>query len=57
MNVLPTDAEVAIDNARPSSGDAMSDGADPTELLDIELDELARLLAFVAAEFRPAPRR
>ena len=33
-----------------SSGDAVPDGADPAELLDIEMDELARMLAFIAPD-------
>lgn len=43
-------AVVTVDHARMSSGDAVPDGADPTELLDIDVDELARLLAFVAPD-------
>src|SRR5262245_9917780 len=50
MHVLPTDAEVAIDHARLSSGNAMSYGADAAELLDVDVDELARVLALVAPD-------
>ena len=41
MDELPADAEMAVDYARISPGDAVSHGADPAELLDIEMDELA----------------
>jgi|SRR5208282_1483233 len=39
---------VTVDGARISSGDAVPDGADPAELLDIEMDEFARMLALIA---------
>ena len=39
---------MAIDRARISTGDAMAHGADPAELLDIQMDQLAWLLAFIA---------
>ena len=44
---LPTDAVVAIDRAGISPGDAMAHGADAAELFDIEMDELARMIAFI----------
>jgi len=44
MDELPTDAVVTVDGARISSGDVVPDGADPAELFDIEMDELARML-------------
>ena len=57
MDELPTDTVVTVDHARLSSGDAMSHGADPAELLDIEMDELARVLPLIApGSVRPAPR-
>ena len=39
MDELPTDAVMTIDRARILPGDAMSDRADPAELLDIDVDE------------------
>nr|WP_245449341.1 hypothetical protein [Ensifer sp. NM-2] len=48
MDELPADAEMAVDCARISPGDAVPHGADPTELLGIEMDELAWVLAFIA---------
>jgi hypothetical protein len=41
---------VTVDGARISSGDAVPDGADPAELFDIEMDEFARMLAFIAPD-------
>jgi hypothetical protein len=35
---------LTVDAARISPVDAVADGADPTELLDIEMDEFARML-------------
>ncbi len=49
MDELPTDAEVAIDHTGLSSCDPMADGADPAKLLDIDMDELARILTLIAA--------
>ena len=49
MDELPADAEMAVDRARISPGDAVPDRADPAELLDIEMDELAGMLALIAA--------
>ncbi len=51
MDELPSDAKVAIDPAGLSSGDAMSDGADFAELFDVEMDEFARPLALIAANW------
>ena len=48
---LPADAVVTVDCPRISPGDAMSDRADSAELLDIEVDELTRLLAFIAPDW------
>ena len=48
MDVLPTDAEVAIDHARLASRDAMTDGADAAELLNTDMDEFAGILPLVA---------
>ena len=39
---------MAVDDASSASSDAMPDGADFAEFFDIEVDEFARLLAFVA---------
>ena len=47
-NRIPS--RVAIDRARVPPGDAMSHRADPAELLDIEMDKLARVLALIAAD-------
>jgi hypothetical protein len=41
---------MAIYDASSAPGDAMPDGADFAELFDIEVDEFARLLAFVAPD-------
>jgi hypothetical protein len=49
MDELPANTEVAIDHAGLSSCDPMADGADPAELLDIDMDEFARILTLVAA--------
>jgi hypothetical protein len=46
MDKFPADAVVAIDHARISPGYAMAYGANPAELFDIEMDELAWLFAF-----------
>ena len=58
---------VAIDRAGIPPGDAMSHRADPAELLDVEVDKLAGVLALIAADrlgrlqrghlFRPSRRR
>ena len=50
VNVFPTDAEVAIDHARLPSGDAVPHRANTAELLDIDVDEFARVLALVAPD-------
>src|SRR6478736_5814781 len=49
VDELPADAEMAVDRARISPGDAVPHRADPAELLDIEMDELAGMLPFIAA--------
>ena len=51
MNELPTDAVMTVDRAGISPSDAMSNRADPAELLDIDVDELTRLLSFVAPDW------
>ena len=38
MDVLPTDAEVAIDHAGLSAGDAMPHRSNAAELLDVDVD-------------------
>jgi len=48
VDELPTDAVVTVDHARMSSSDATY-GADPAELLDVDVDELARVLALIAS--------
>src|SRR6516162_9361046 len=50
MDVLPTDAQVAIDHSGLSAGDAMSHGADAAELLDVDVDELTRVFALIAPD-------
>lgn len=47
MDELPADAEMAVNRAGSSAGDAVSDRADPTKLLDVEMDEFARMFPFV----------
>ena len=51
MNVLPTDAEVAIDHTGLSPGDAMPHGANAAELLDVDVDELTRVFALIAPDW------
>jgi hypothetical protein len=48
MDELPTDTVVTVDRARMSSGNAVSDGADTAELLDVDVDELTWSLALIA---------
>jgi hypothetical protein len=48
MDEFPTDAVVTVDRATVSPGNAVAHRADPAELFDIEMDELARALAFIA---------
>jgi hypothetical protein len=48
MDELPTDAVVAVDRARMSSGNAVPYGADTAELLDVDVDELTWGLALIA---------
>jgi hypothetical protein len=50
MDIFPADAEVTIDHAGLSAGDAMPNGADPTELFDVEMDQFAWVFAFIAAD-------
>src|SRR5262245_60561 len=50
VDELPADAMVTVDHAGLASGDAMAHRADAAELFDIEMDELARPLAFVATD-------
>jgi hypothetical protein len=45
VDLLPTDAEVAIDHAGLSPGDAMPHGANAAELLDVDVDELTGVFA------------
>ena len=40
---------MTVDHAGLPSGDAMTDRADPAELLDIDMDEFAWILTLVAA--------
>lgn len=55
VDELPADAEMAVDHARMSSGDAVPHRTNPTELLDVEMDELAS--PSVSGRFRLIPRR
>src|SRR5262249_61015918 len=48
MDELPTDAVVTVNRARISPGDTVAHRHDPAELFDIEMDELARVVAFIA---------
>src|SRR5512143_1425553 len=50
MDKLPPNAEVTVDHAGLSSRDPMAHRADPPQLLDIDMDELARLLPLIAAD-------
>ena len=49
MDELPTNTEVTIDHTGLSACDPMTHGTNPAELLDIEMDEFARILALIAA--------
>src|SRR5262249_4553712 len=44
------DATMAIDRASIATGDAMSHRADAAKLLDVEVDQLTRMLALIAAD-------
>ena len=67
MDVLPTDAEVAIDHAGLSAGDAMPHRANAAELLNVDVDGLTRVFALIAPNrfsgfqgiqlFKPSRRR
>src|SRR5262245_48557358 len=50
MDELPADAEMTVHHTRSPSGDAMPYRADPTEFLDIEMDQFARLLALITTD-------
>jgi hypothetical protein len=50
VDVLPPDAEVTIDHAGLSACDAMPKGADSAELLDVDVDKLARVATFIAPD-------
>jgi hypothetical protein len=50
MDKLPPNAEVTIDHASLSPRDPMAHRADPAELLDIDMDELARVLPLITAD-------
>ena len=49
MDELPADA-AAVALAPAVAGDAMADVVEPAELLDVDMDELAGMLALVAAD-------
>src|SRR6516165_7191863 len=42
MQALPTDPVMSIDRAGAAPGDAMADAGDPSELLGVEVQQLAR---------------
>ena len=50
VDELPTNAKVTIHRAGISSSDAVPHRTDATELLNIEVDELARILALIASD-------
>jgi hypothetical protein len=50
VDVFPTDAMVTIDDASRSSSDAMPDRADAPELLDVEVDQFAWMVALIAPD-------
>ena len=57
MDELSTDAVVTVDRARVSPGNAVANRADPAEAFDVEMDELARSLAFITPDrFGRAPK-
>lgn len=49
MDELPADAQMAVDNARLPSGDAVSHRANTAKLLNVEMNEFARMFPFIAA--------
>jgi hypothetical protein len=54
---FPADAVVAVDRTGISPSDAMSNRADPAELLDIEVDVALQSVAFVASgRFSPGSK-
>src|SRR3954447_8426074 len=50
MDELPADAAVAVDHSGMPSGDAVTDTADPAELFDVEVDELAWIVALITPD-------
>ena len=50
MLTRATNAIMVIDRATIPTGDAMSYRADAAKLLDVEVDQLARVLALIAAD-------
>ena len=50
VHELPADAEMTVDCAGFPSGHPMADRADPAKLLDVDVDELARVCPLIAAD-------
>ena len=48
MQALPTDAEVTIDCARLTPGDAVTNAPDPAEFLDVQMQQFARTRSLIA---------
>jgi hypothetical protein len=48
MQALPTDAVMAIDHARLTPGDAMTDALDPAEFLGVQMQQFAGTRPFIA---------
>jgi hypothetical protein len=51
VDELPSDAVMAVHHTSLPSGDAMPHRADAAKLFDIEMDEFARLLPFIATDW------
>src|SRR5215831_12678646 len=48
MQALPTDAVIAIDRARLTPGDAVTNAPDPAEFLDVQMQQFARTRSLIA---------
>src|SRR6516164_2120620 len=48
MQALPTDAVMAIDRARPTPGDAVTNALDPPEFLDVQMQQFAGMSPLIA---------
>jgi len=51
VDELPANAKVAVDAARPSSGDPVANRTDPAKLLDVDVDEFAWMGSLISADW------